>query len=144
MGVEGRRVVVTGAANGLGLAIARRLCAGGASVLMVDSDEAVLSRVGEQDLPSTRAFAVVKDLSEPDAGSFVFEHVTKTLGLADTLINNAASSFHKPMLEVTQAEFDRLVGVNQRAPFSSLRNSCATLFERPSVRATLRSSISAL
>jgi meso-butanediol dehydrogenase / (S,S)-butanediol dehydrogenase / diacetyl reductase len=117
VGVEERRVVVTGAANGLGLAIARRLCAGGAHVLMVDSDEAVLSRVGEKDLPSTRAFAVVKDLSEPDAGSFVFERVTTTLGLADTLINNAASSFHKPMLEVTQAEFDRLVGVNQRAPF---------------------------
>jgi NAD(P)-dependent dehydrogenase (short-subunit alcohol dehydrogenase family) len=43
--------------------------------------------------------------------------VAANLGLADALINNAAWSFHKPMLEVTQAEFDRLVGVNQRAPF---------------------------
>ncbi len=112
-----RRAVVTGAANGLGLAIARRLCAGGARVLLVDSDKTVLSRVGEKDLPEARSFAVVKDLSEPDAASFVFDKVSKTLGLADILINNAAWSFHKPMLEVTVAEFDRLVGVNQRAPF---------------------------
>lgn len=115
--MEERSVVVTGGANGLGLAIARRLCAGGARVLLVDSDQTVLSRIGEKDLPSTRAFAVVQDLSEPDAASFVFDHVSTALGLADTLINNAAWSFHKPMLEVTRAEFDRVVGVNQRAPF---------------------------
>jgi NAD(P)-dependent dehydrogenase (short-subunit alcohol dehydrogenase family) len=117
VGIEERRVVVTGAANGLGLAIARRLCGGGARVLLVDRDETVLSRIGEKDLPSTRAFAIVKDLSEPDAGAFVFAQVDRSLGLADTLVNNAAWSFHKPMLEVTQTEFDRVVGVNQRAPF---------------------------
>ena len=86
-------------------------------MLIVDSDKTVLSRVGEKDLPAARTFAVVKDLSEPDAAPFVFDQVDKTLGLADTLINNAAWSFHKPMLEVTVAEFDRVVGVNQRAPF---------------------------
>jgi NAD(P)-dependent dehydrogenase (short-subunit alcohol dehydrogenase family) len=128
-----RRVIVTGAANGLGLAIARRLCAGGACVLLVDSDETVLSRIGEKDLPAARAFAVVRDLSEPDAGSFVFEHVARTLRMTDTLINNAAWSFHKPMLEVTQAEFDRMVGVNQRAPFF-----LAQEFLRQIVRATER------
>jgi NAD(P)-dependent dehydrogenase (short-subunit alcohol dehydrogenase family) len=84
---------------------------------MVDSDKTVLSRVGEKDLPTARTFAVVKDLSEPDAASVVYEEVLETLGLADTLINNAAWSFHKPMLEVTLAEFDRVVSVNQRAPF---------------------------
>jgi len=112
-----RRAVVTGAANGLGLAIARRLSAGGAHVLMVDSDRTVLSRIGEIDFPPARTFAVVKDLSDPDAGPFVFDQVANTLGLADTLINNAAWSFHKPMLEVTLAEFDRVVSVNQRAPY---------------------------
>ena len=59
----------------------------------------------------------MKDLSEQDAASVVFEEVDASLGLADTLINNAAWSFHKPMLEVTGAEFDRVVSVNQRAPF---------------------------
>jgi NAD(P)-dependent dehydrogenase (short-subunit alcohol dehydrogenase family) len=112
-----RRAIVTGAANGLGLAIARRLSAGGAHVLLVDSDPTVLSRIGEDDLPPARTVAVVKDLSEQDAASFVFDKVDSSLGLADILINNAAWSFHKPMLEVTGKEFDRVVGVNQRAPF---------------------------
>jgi NAD(P)-dependent dehydrogenase (short-subunit alcohol dehydrogenase family) len=112
-----RRAVVTGAANGLGLAIARRLSAGGAHVLLVDSDRTVLSRIGETDFPPTRTFAVLKDLSEEDAAPFVFDQVANTLGLADTLINNAAWSFHKPMVEVTVAEFDRVVSVNQRAPY---------------------------
>jgi NAD(P)-dependent dehydrogenase (short-subunit alcohol dehydrogenase family) len=115
--LSGRRAVVTGAGNGLGLAIARRMVAGGASVLLVDVDQAVLTRVNDTDLPVGRAFAVVKDLAEQDAGPFVFDHVAKTLGTADILINNAAWSFHKQMLDVTIEEFDRVVHINQRAPY---------------------------
>ncbi len=102
-------------------------------MLLVDSDKTVLSRIGEPDFPSTRAFALVKDLSEADAAPVVFDQAAKTLGLADILINNAAWSFHKPMLEVTVAEFDRLVGVNQRAPFF-----LAQEFLRHISRATVR------
>jgi NAD(P)-dependent dehydrogenase (short-subunit alcohol dehydrogenase family) len=108
---------VTGAANGLGLAIAQRLLAGGASVLLVDKDSTVLSRIGERGLPPSRTFALVKDLAESDAAGYVFEHVPGTIGLADILINNAAWSFHKRLLDVTVQEFDRVVAVNQRAPY---------------------------
>jgi meso-butanediol dehydrogenase / (S,S)-butanediol dehydrogenase / diacetyl reductase len=114
---QARRAVITGAGNGLGLAIARRLSAGGARTLLVDGDSVVLSRTGEEGFLPGKTFALVKDLAEPDAGSVVFEEAARTLGVADILINNAAWSFHKPMLEVTVAEFDRVVGVNQRAPF---------------------------
>lgn len=112
-----RRGIVTGAAHGLGLAIARRLSADGAYLLLVDCDKAVLSRVSEKEFAAERTFAVVEDLSEPDAASVVFDKAVDALGQIDTLINNAAWSFHKPMLEVTTAEFDRVVNINQRAPF---------------------------
>jgi NAD(P)-dependent dehydrogenase (short-subunit alcohol dehydrogenase family) len=115
--LAGRRAVVTGAANGLGLAIARRLVAGGSSALLVDKDSTVLSRIGEHGLPPSRAFALIKDLAEPGAAAFVFEHVPDTIGLADILINNAAWSFHKRLLDVTIQEFDHVVAVNQRAPY---------------------------
>ena len=111
-----RRAVITGAAHGLGLAIARRFAADGAHLLLVDIDRAVLSRVEEREFGG-RAFALIKDLADADAGEAVFAEASKTLGVADTLINNAAWSFHKPMLEVGVEEFDRLIAVNQRAPF---------------------------
>jgi NAD(P)-dependent dehydrogenase (short-subunit alcohol dehydrogenase family) len=112
-----RRAIVTGAANGLGLAIAKRFSASGAQLLLVDCDTAVLARIHEKEFAPERTFSVVKDLAEPDAASVVFEQAAATIGLVDTLINNAAWSFHKSMTEVTLAEFDRVVNINQRAPF---------------------------
>jgi glucose 1-dehydrogenase len=109
--------VVTGGANGLGLAIARRLIVGGARVLLVDKESTVLSRVGVDGFPADAAFALVKDLAEPDAAGVVFEYVARSLGLADILVNNAAWSFHKRLLDVTIEEFDRVVAINQRAPY---------------------------
>jgi NAD(P)-dependent dehydrogenase (short-subunit alcohol dehydrogenase family) len=112
-----RRAVVTGSAHGLGLAIARRLSAEGAHLLLVDSDPTVLKRVSEKPFDPQRTFAMVKDLADADAGPAVFEKAADCMGLIDALINDAAWSFHKPMQEVTTAEFDRVVHINQRAPF---------------------------
>ncbi len=110
--MQGRTAVVTGAGNGLGLAIARRFAEGGARVLLVDQDPVVLTRGDEKTM-----FAMVKDLAESDAAAAVFHHAKDQFGAIDTLINNAAWSFHKPMPEVATAEFDRLIAINQRAPF---------------------------
>jgi len=83
----------------------------------VDCDSTVLSRIKEKDFASASAFALVKDLADPDAATVIFDEMTSTIGTADTLVNNAAWSFHKPLLQVTRQEFDRVVAINQRAPF---------------------------
>jgi NAD(P)-dependent dehydrogenase (short-subunit alcohol dehydrogenase family) len=115
--LKNRSAVVTGAGNGLGLAIARRLARAGDRVFLVDRDPVVLERIGSIDLPAETASTFVKDLADEDAARVVFDEARKTCGGIDTLINNAACSFHKAMLNVTSGEFDRLVAVNQGAPF---------------------------
>lgn len=116
--------IITGAGNGLGLAIARRFVASGARVLLVDQDPVVLKRVGLPDLPSSVAFGMAKDLAEDQAACEVFEMARNTLGAVNVLVNDAAWSFHKPMLEVTQSEFDRVIRINQSAPYFLSQEFC--------------------
>jgi NAD(P)-dependent dehydrogenase (short-subunit alcohol dehydrogenase family) len=123
----GRTAIVTGAGNGLGLAIARRFVAGGAKVFLVDQDKVMLERVGSDDLPSSMASALVKDVADDDAATVIFEAATKALGPVNVLVNNAAWSFHKPMLEVTHSEFERVVRVNQRAPYFLAQEFCRAI-----------------
>jgi NAD(P)-dependent dehydrogenase (short-subunit alcohol dehydrogenase family) len=115
--IEGRRAIVTGAGNGLGLAIAQRLARGGAHVLLVDRDPVVRERVHEPEFPKGSAHGVVKNLAHADAAPVVFDAALAALGVVDTLVNNAAWSLHKPILEMSVAEFDELVAANQRAPY---------------------------
>ena len=111
-----RRILVTGAANGLGLGIARILAAAGARLVLTDVDSKVRERAAEA-VFSGRAVALVRDLAEPEAACWLIEESIRELGLLNGLVNCAAWSFHKPALETTVAEFDRVVAINQRAPY---------------------------
>jgi len=111
-----RRVLVTGAANGLGLGIARVLAAAGAQLTLADVDPRVRERAEEPGLAG-RSVALVCDLASQDAGSSLIQASVKAVGPLNGLVNCAASSFHKPALETTVEEFDRLIAINQRAPY---------------------------
>ncbi len=115
--LQSRKAIVTGAGNGLGLAIARKFVALGAKVFLVDCDPVVVTRPMESGFPKGSAFALTKDLADANSAPAVFQAARDALGAVDTLINNAAWSLHRPMLEMPMAEFDRLVAINQRAPY---------------------------
>jgi NAD(P)-dependent dehydrogenase (short-subunit alcohol dehydrogenase family) len=112
-----RCVIVTGAAKGLGLAIAQRFASSSAKVLLVDRDPAVTSLPGAGILGQLNTFALVKDIADPDAADVVMRAALEALGTVDTLINNAAWSYHEPILDVCISDFDRLIAINQRTPF---------------------------
>ena len=119
-----RNAVVTGAGNGLGLAIARRLVAGGAKVLLVDQDPVVCERIGSENLPSSSTSALVKDLAEYDAAGEIFRAARQSLGQIGILVNCAAWSFHKALLDVTPGEFERVVRINQAAVYFLAQEFC--------------------
>jgi NAD(P)-dependent dehydrogenase (short-subunit alcohol dehydrogenase family) len=114
--LKNRAILVTGAAQGLGLGIARRLAAAGARLVVVDRDPAVKYHLAEP-LLSGSAIALVRDLAEPDAARDLVRLASEKMGVLDGLVNCAALSFHKPFSETTISEFDHVVAVNQRAPF---------------------------
>jgi NAD(P)-dependent dehydrogenase (short-subunit alcohol dehydrogenase family) len=109
-----RRVIVTGAAAGLGAAIAEKFASSGAGVLMVDIHPETEARAKKV---SGDVHALRCDLTQADCGTKILEAAQTKLGGCDVLINNAAWSMHKLVEETKVEDFDRLIAINQRAPF---------------------------
>jgi NAD(P)-dependent dehydrogenase (short-subunit alcohol dehydrogenase family) len=114
--LKDRTILVTGAAQGLGLGIARRLAGAGARLVLVDCNPTVQECLADP-LLSSSAIALVRDLAEPHAARDLMRSALERVGPLDGLVNCAAWSLHKPFSETTIAEFDRVVAINQRAPF---------------------------
>lgn len=111
-----RRILVTGSGHGLGLGFARRLASAGARVALADMDPEVAERVHEPVFYG-RAIAIVKDLADRDSAEYLIRAACQEFGSINGLVNCAAWSLHRPLPETTLVEFDRLVAINQRAPF---------------------------
>lgn len=111
-----RTILVTGAAQGLGCGIAHRLASSGARLVLADRESAVMNHLADPVFANS-AVALIHDLAEPDAPQDLLSSALAKVGCLDGLVNCAAWSFHKPFSETTLAEFDRVVAINQRAPY---------------------------
>jgi NAD(P)-dependent dehydrogenase (short-subunit alcohol dehydrogenase family) len=119
-GLDKKVVVVTGAAQGIGAAYARRLAAEGATVVFADRNlDGAKSAAADVTGPGT-ALAVALDVSSADACQELADQVGGEFGRVDGLINNAAvfsTITMKPFWEITEAEWDLLMAVNLKGPW---------------------------
>jgi NAD(P)-dependent dehydrogenase (short-subunit alcohol dehydrogenase family) len=122
-----RRILVTGAAQGLGLGIARHLAACGAALVLTDRDARVCDYVRETLF--ARAAAVVQDLADPQAAAGIMAEARARVGPINGLINCAAWSLARALADETVEEFDRLIAVNQRAPYFLCQKFAAQLID---------------
>ena len=106
---EGRGVIVTGAAQGIGRAIAEAFLAEGARVAAVDRDSEGLARLDAE--------AIVTDLGEPGAAADAVADAERRLGRIHVLVNNAAVMPDGPIMDVREDTWDRAFAVNSRAVF---------------------------
>jgi short-subunit dehydrogenase len=136
IGLDGRRALVTGAAGGLGTAIARALHARGATVLLSGRDAERLERLrGEL---GERAEVVPADLAERDQ---VGAAGARAAG-ADVLVANAALPASGPIDDYTAEQVHRAIDVNLAAPLQLARALVPGMVERGAGHVVLVSSVS--
>ncbi len=122
---EGRVAIVTGGASGFGRGIAERLAAEGARVAILDINEAAARQAAAAIAGEVRAVAC--DVADGASVQAAVDEVQAALGGVDVLVNNAGTSHRNmPMLEVEEAEFDRVFAVNVKSIYHTAR-ACVPL-----------------
>lgn len=127
--LDGRTVLITGAASGIGAALARRLAAEGARLLLADLDEAGARKLaGELGQAAIRADVTRAADIERMVGA-----VYERWGRLDALFNNAGIIEAKPILDLTEADWDRIMAVNLRGAFFVMQAAARRMREQPPI-----------
>jgi rhamnulose-1-phosphate aldolase/alcohol dehydrogenase len=125
--LAGRVALVTGAGSGIGRAIARRLAAEGACVVVADRDahsaELVAKELGGSDV----AVAAAMDVTSEAEVAAAFAQAALAFGGVDLVVNNAGLSISKPLLETTDADRDLQHDVMAKGSFLVSRAAAATM-----------------
>ncbi len=111
--------VVTGAARGIGRAIARRYVSEGALVAIADIDAAMAEKTAAE--MDGRAAAFPCDVSDTASARAMVTRVCERFGRIDVLVNNAGIFDMQPILEITEAEYDRVFDINVKGLLFTLQ-----------------------
>jgi NAD(P)-dependent dehydrogenase (short-subunit alcohol dehydrogenase family) len=115
--MSGKVAVVTGAARGIGLTIARRYLAEGWAAALIDIDAETLARATAELDPLGDILPLVCDVAMPDQVKPAFDAVTERFGRIDALVNNAGIAEFKPVLQTDYDTWSRILAVNLSGPF---------------------------
>ncbi len=126
--LDGKVAIVTGAGQNIGRAIALRFAAEGAAVAVVDRDQGRAEAVAaEIQAAGGRAIPVVADVSDEDDVSRGVDDVVRRLGDVHLLVNNAAATINKTLLETSLDEWEYVIGVTLRSQFLLIRKVAAVM-----------------
>ena len=113
MSISGAVVLVTGAAQGIGRAIALRLAKDGGHIAIIDVNDKKMSAVAEEVKALGRKATTFKaDVTKRDEVYAAIEHVEKSLGGFDVMVNNAGIAQVQPIADVMPEEVDKILKVN--------------------------------
>ena len=123
MRLEGRVALVTGAASGIGRAVAVRFAAEGARVALFDkADETVLGAVADEIAQAGgRAVSLVADVSDAAAVDGAVKRAAREIGTIDVAVHAAAIWYPTPVMETEAEAYDRIIDTNLKGTFHVIR-----------------------
>ncbi len=122
-----RIALVTGAGSGIGRAIAHRLAAEGACVVIADRDAEAAARVASEIGSTDVAVAVSVDVTDASMVSAAFAQAVLAFGGVDLVVNNAGLSISKPLLETSEQDWDLQHDVMARGSFLVSREAARAM-----------------
>ncbi len=129
--LQDRLAIVTGAANGLGAAIARRFAAEGARLALLDIDAAGLERVAaELRGQGAQVLAQAGDVTEEGIVQAGFARIVEACGPADVLVNNVGGARNARIWEMPAEDWDFTIRLNLRSAFLCTRAVLPSMMAR--------------
>ena len=119
--LKDKRVMVTGAASGIGLATAQRFAAEGSKVFIIDCNKDALAKAMEEN-PSFAGSGVCDVSSEEDVLS-VFKKMDSELGGIDVLVSNAGISIRKDFVDISYEQWQKVININLNGMFLCTREA---------------------
>lgn len=122
--MKGRIALITGAASGIGLEIAKAMAEAGAMVCLTDINEAVAkSQAHLLEVQGLRSIGMGCDVTDEQQLASVIKEITKTQGRLDILVNNAGKQYISPIEEFPSNQFELLIKLMLTAPFFAIKHT---------------------
>jgi glucose 1-dehydrogenase len=117
MKLNGKVAIVTGAARGIGRACAERFLGEGAKVAIADIDADALDKTRTALASLGEVIAIATDVTKRAEVERLVEKTVAAFGRLDVMVNNAGIARNQPFLEIAEADFDAVIGVNLKGAF---------------------------
>ncbi len=142
---RGKQTLITGAAGGIGRALATQLAQAGASLWLVDVDAKALQSLADELRQITSEVRTSEvDLTQRDQIESLANAVNSEWRGLDLLINNAGVAYYGPTHLMTETQWDRLLGINLLAPIHLTRRLMPALMSREGAHVANMCSVSGL
>ena len=128
--LEGRTAVITGAAQGLGLAIAEAFVAEGANVVLGDLNEEAVVEAAKGLGVGDRAIGMACNVVELEQVDALAQKAVEVFGSLDVMVNNAGITRDATMRKMTEEQFDQVIAVHLRGTWNGLKSASGIMREQ--------------